>query len=197
MFAYPFRTAALAVAAAIGLSACTTGYGYNGVSVGIGSGGYYDPYYGGYGYGAGYSRYGYGYGAGYPYYGWYDGFYYPGSGFYVYDRYRRAHRWNDRHRRYWTDRRERSLASGFRGIATNWSEFNNSGSTSSVRSVDRRVRVEQRGDRPSRIERRNARSERGAVRLKSQSARSERGSEARSTRESRSNGRGRGNNRER
>ena len=53
MFAYPIKTAALAAAAMIGLSACTTGYGYNGVSVGVSSGGYYDPYYGGYGYGYG------------------------------------------------------------------------------------------------------------------------------------------------
>ncbi|MHA3841099.1 hypothetical protein ACX0GZ_07760 [Sphingomonas aestuarii] len=44
------RTVGLAVAAALGLSACTDGYGYSGVSVGYGSAGYYDPYYaGGYG----------------------------------------------------------------------------------------------------------------------------------------------------
>src|SRR5687767_10969769 len=103
MFAYPLRAAALTVAAAIGLSACTTpyGYGYSGVSVGYGSG--YSPYYG-YGYGYpryGYSRLGYGYS---PYWGWYDSFYYPGTGYYVYDRYRRPHRWSDSHRRYWTDR---------------------------------------------------------------------------------------------
>ena len=43
MFAYPIRAAALTLAAAIGLSACTTPYGYSGVSVGYGNAGYYDP----------------------------------------------------------------------------------------------------------------------------------------------------------
>src|SRR5688500_13867862 len=86
MFAFPLRTAALTVAAAIGLSACATPYGYGGVSVGSGYGygygggynDYYDPYYS-YGYNdPRYSRS--------SYYGWNDGFYYPGTGYYVYDR---------------------------------------------------------------------------------------------------------------
>ena len=203
MVAYPLRTAALTLAAAVGLSACTTGYGpYGGssVSVGIGSG-YYDPYYA-YGYDIPVYRYG----AGYPYYGWYDGFYYPGTGYYVYDRYRRAHRWSDRHRRYWESRRQRSLVDGFRNVATNWSDFDRSATTTrqTVRSVDSPVVVERRGDRPSRVERREARSERGAVRTERQStrserssARSERRSDSRSDRSSRSSGRSGENRRER
>ena len=70
MYASRIRAAGLAVAAALGLSACTTyggglGYGgYGGLSVGVSSG-----YYDGYGYpGYGYSGYGYGYGyPGYSY----------------------------------------------------------------------------------------------------------------------------------
>ena len=146
MFAYPLRTAALALAAAVGLSACTTyGYGgYSGLSVGYG-----DPYYG-YGYGYpryGYSRYGYsrlGYGYS-PYWGWYDGFYYPGTGYYVYDSYRRPHRWSDRHRRYWTERQRtfrRTDSSDLREIRQNWSDFRRD-----RRSDDRAFRVERRDDR--------------------------------------------------
>lgn len=63
------RTVGLAIAAALGLAACTDGYGYSGVSLGYGSAGYYDdPYYAG------------GYG-GSSYYGWNNGYYYPGTGF--------------------------------------------------------------------------------------------------------------------
>ena len=78
----------------LGLSACTTPYGYSGVSVGVGNGGYGGYGYDGYGYG-GYGGYGYpGYGDyggyGYPsYWGWYDNYYYPGTGYYVYRRDRR------------------------------------------------------------------------------------------------------------
>lgn len=197
MFAYPLRTAGLAIAAAVGLSACTTpyGYGYNGVSVGIGSG-YYDPYYS-YGYDIPVYRYG----AGYPYYGWYDGFYYPGTGYYVYDRYRRPHRWSDRHRRYWEQRRERSLADGFRNIATNWNEFDRSGATSTVRqvrSVDQPVQVERRIERPARVERSEKRQVRAERRT---TVREQRRTETRSTsgnsdRESRGRGRYRDGNRE-
>ena len=198
MFAYRLRAAAIALTAAVGLTGCASygyggGYGYNGVSVGISSG-YYDPYYG-YGYDIPVYRYG----GGYPYYGWYDGFYYPGTGYYVYDRYRRPHRWSDRHRRYWTTRRERSLIEGFRGVATNWSDFDRSRSTSSAsqirRSVDRPVLIERSTDR--RIERSQQRIERSSARTERQSARADRRSEARAARESRSNGRGRDNNRER
>lgn len=117
------RTAILAMSATIGLGACSTyygddGYGYGGVSVGYGSGGYYDPYYDRYGYG-----YGRGYGGGYgdPYYGWHNNYYYPGTGIFIYDRIGRRHRWNDDYRRYWEGRR---LRWGNRGQLTdNWSEF--------------------------------------------------------------------------
>lgn len=101
MSAFQIRTAALTVAAAIGLSACMSPYGYGGVGVGYG-GGYYD----GYGYpGYGYSGYGY-----QPYWGWHDGYYYPGSGYYVYDRYRRPFPW-DRYRDYWEKRRNNAMSS--------------------------------------------------------------------------------------
>jgi hypothetical protein len=81
---------ALALAATLAVGGCyDDGYGYSGVSVGYGSGGYYgDPWYGGY-----------------PSYGWYDGFYYPGRGYWLYDRSGQRHRWNDHHRRYWEGRR--------------------------------------------------------------------------------------------
>lgn len=83
----------LALASALALGGCyDDGYGYSGVSVGYGSGGYYgydDPWYRGYG----------------PNYGWYDGFYYPGHGYWLYDRNGHRHRWSDRHRRYWEGRR--------------------------------------------------------------------------------------------
>ena len=71
MFVPRLRTAALALAAGLSLSACVydDGYGYGGVSVGYGNAGYYDPYYDSYG--SGYGR-GYGYGSGYS--GWYDGY---------------------------------------------------------------------------------------------------------------------------
>lgn len=105
MFVPRIRSAALALTAALGLSACTAyddGYGYGGLSVGISSGGYYDDYYDPY-----YGSYGYGrssYGSYDPYWGWYNDYYYPGTGYYVYDRYRRPFRWNDHQQRYWTDR---------------------------------------------------------------------------------------------
>jgi hypothetical protein len=94
--------------ATFGLSACTN-YG-----LGIGSPGYYDPYYGSgyggygaYGYGSPYGAYGYGYpyGVGYSPYGWYDNYYYPGTGYYVYSRDGSRHRWSDAQRRYWEGRR--------------------------------------------------------------------------------------------
>jgi hypothetical protein len=198
MFAYPLRAAALAAAAVIGLSGCAYNGLHSGVSVGIGNGGYYDPYYGGYGYRTGYSGYGYGYD---PYWGWNDGYYYPGTGYYVYDRYRRAYPWTDAQRRYWTEKRTRTLAEGFRRVATdNWEDFNNP-STSSVqrvrRTVDGPVRVDRRGDRPSRIERSEARSERGATRTQRQTERAERRSERGVERISRSNSRNRDDNRDR
>ncbi|PTT52629.1 hypothetical protein DBR33_05430, partial [Stenotrophomonas sp. HMWF022] len=80
----------------LALGGCADGYGYSGVSVGAGYGGYAPGYYGGYG--------GYGYAP--SYFGWYDDFYYPGTGVYVYDRYRRPFRWNDGQRAYWEGRRD-------------------------------------------------------------------------------------------
>ena len=150
MFAFPLRTAALTVAAAIGLSACATPYGYGGVSVGSGYGygsgygsGYYDPYYSygsGYGYGYNDSRY-----SRSSYYGWNDGFYYPGTGYYVYDRNRRPHRWTDAQRRYWSDR-VRTFYLADRGdrpeLRENWRDFRRD-----RRSDDRAFRTERRDDR--------------------------------------------------
>jgi len=100
------RSLALGVvgAATLALGGCyDDGYGYSGVSVGVGTGYYGAPYgyggYGGYGYGDPYYASGYGYG--YPAYGWYDGFYYPGNGFYVYDQGGRRFRMRDRDRQHW------------------------------------------------------------------------------------------------
>jgi hypothetical protein len=101
----------------VATSACTDGYGYSGVSVGYGTGGYgyyddgfADPYYGGYGYG------------GYPsYFGWYGDYYYPGTGIYVYDQYRRPYRWNDGQRRYWEQRRNQWR--GDRNFRNDWNGF--------------------------------------------------------------------------
>lgn len=163
MVAYPLRTAALTLAAAVGLSACTTGLGYgpyggSGVSVGINSG-YYDPYYDGYGYGYSRARYGYT-----PYWGWYDGFYYPGTGYYVYDIYRRPHRWNDRQRRYWTDRLRsyrHSHRHHTRDMTANWQDFR-----TDRRAPERATRIERRDDRraPQRVNRTERREERRVVR---------------------------------
>ena len=118
------RNVALLAIAATGLSACTIYDGY-------GTGYYGDRYAGdlypaecydkeGYLYpdceDAGYvARNGYGYGSifynnRYGPYGWYDGFYYPGHSFYIYDRLGNRHRWGDRHRRHWEDRRARRHA---------------------------------------------------------------------------------------
>jgi hypothetical protein len=104
--------ATMALIGAVSLGGCAEDmYG------GYGGYGGYGPYGG---VGVGYSA-GYGYGYGDPYYGgwgspfgWYDDFYYPGVGMYVYDSYRRPRMWNDRERRYWTQRegswRQRSAA---------------------------------------------------------------------------------------
>lgn len=190
MSAFPIRTAALSVVAAIGLSACMGPYGYGGVSVGYGNG-----YYSGYGY----PGYGYGYGGyGYePYWGWYDGYYYPGTGYYVYDSYRRPHRWTDAHRRYWSDRRAKAQRTGTSTnkvvIRENWADFTRDRApTRTERTNSRPVRVEraqpvrtersvrpvrserssqqqrvERASRPERVERSKARSDaqtRAAVR---------------------------------
>jgi hypothetical protein len=136
------RTAAIALVAGLGLGGCAYGP-YGGVGVGYGNGyygnnGYYDPYYGG---GYGYSPYGYGAGYGYgdPYYGWSNGFYYPGTGYYVYDQYRRPHRWSDDQRRYWESRRERYNRgdSSVNRIVQNWADFQNGPrSTNTTRQQD-------------------------------------------------------------
>lgn len=79
-----------ALASVLVLGGCTTdGYGHGGVNVGYGSGYYYDHY-----------PYG-------PYapYGWYDGYYYPGNGYWLYDRRGTRHRWSERQKRYWEQRR--------------------------------------------------------------------------------------------
>ncbi|MEO7178762.1 MAG: peptidase [Allosphingosinicella sp.] len=97
------RTLALILATGAGLSACAYGdgygYGYGGVSLGYGNGGYYGDCH--YGRGSAY------YEPWYGWYGWYGDYYYPGFGVYVYDSYRRPHRWNDNDRRYWEGRRSR------------------------------------------------------------------------------------------
>jgi len=142
MSVFNLKTAALAIAAGVGLSGCAYGpYGGLGVGVGYGDGyGYGDPYYGNGYYGNGYygggSPYGYagygspyGYGYGSPYYGWYDGFYYPGTGYYVYDQYRNRTRWSDAQRRYWERRRGTATTTG--GVAPvieNWADFQNGSS---------------------------------------------------------------------
>lgn len=114
--------AAVAATGAIALSGCADDlygpYGY-----GYGSYGYgYSPY----GYGNPYGGYGY-YGS-YDPFGWYGDYYYPGVGIYVYDSSRRARRWNDRERNYWTSRRQATTTttSGTRTTTTtqNWSAFN-------------------------------------------------------------------------
>lgn len=220
MFAYPLRTTALALAAVIGLSACTSPYGYSGVSLGVGNAGYYDPYYGGYGYG-GYGGYGYpGYNLAYaPYWGWYDDFYYPGTGIYVYDRHHHRHHWTDAQRRYWQSRRDRAVATGTTSnpvvVRENWNDFNrdrqavrikrfqdqqNATATTQTQS-GQPVQVERRHERSVRTERTtnshqaardSNRAQRAAVREERQSTRETRRSEMRAERASRSSGRDRG-----
>jgi hypothetical protein len=141
MYVSRLRSAALAIAASVGLSACVydDGYGYGGLSVGYGNAGYCDPYwddcYRGYGHGYGRSYYSQ------PYWGWYNGFYYPGTGIYVYDSFRRPHRWNDRQSRYWIDR-QRSFRHVDRGdrreFRENWRDFRQD------RRVDNRAFRQQR-----------------------------------------------------
>jgi len=195
-----FRTAAIVLAAGIGLGGCASyspfGYG-SGVSVGYGNNGYYDPYYGGYsgyGYGARHgSGYGYGYGAPYgsgygyaPYYGWNNGYYYPGSGYYVYDRYRRPRVWTEAERQYWAERASRPGTTLTRKLLDNWSGYSQRGQTTTqtnqttraVRSNGgRTIRVQRSTDSASspirtRSERAAARSERAASGIERSSSRS-------------------------
>ena len=107
----------LVAAGALALGGCA----YDSYGMGFGYGAGYGGYYGDYG-GSYYSDYAYGYGA--PYFGWYDDFYYPGTGIYVYDSYRRPHRWNDRQRGYWTGRQREVMRSGHNAtVRENWSGF--------------------------------------------------------------------------
>lgn len=105
----PFKLslAGLALAAGLGTTACTDGYGYSGVSVGYGVSDW-DPYYGGY--------------RGDPYWGWYGDYYYPGTGYYVYDRYNRRHRWDDRQRGYW-EGRSRTWREARRDVRPVWRDY--------------------------------------------------------------------------
>ena len=100
MTARSLRLPALLVASSLAVAGCAygDGYGYGGISAGYG--GYCDPYWD--------DCYGGG-GGGYydPWYGWYDDYYYPGWGVFVYDQWRRPHRWNDHHRSFWEQRRSR------------------------------------------------------------------------------------------
>ena len=127
-----------ALAAGVGVSACTDGYGYSGVSLGYGGGyydgGYYDDYYG---YGSPYYS-----SFGSPYWGWYGDYYYPGTGYYVYDRYRRPYRWNNTQRRYWESRR--GAWRGDRNWRDNWGGFGGD------RNWNRDGRDWNRGDRDGR-----------------------------------------------
>ncbi|GAA0734346.1 peptidase [Sphingomonas japonica] len=136
------RTAGLVLAAGLGLAACTDGYGYSGVNLGYGGGGYYgDPYYDGYGYGGGYYGAGYAGNFGSPYWGWQGDYYYPGTGVYVYDRNRRAVRWNGAQQRYWQGRRN-SWRGDRREVRANWRDYRQE------RRVDtRNFRQDRRGDR--------------------------------------------------
>jgi hypothetical protein len=142
------RSAAIVLAAAIGLGGCATyspfGYG-SGVSVGYGNSGYYDPYYGGYsayGYSPyGYSPYGYSpYGYS-PYSGWYNGYYYPGSGHYVYDRNHNKRVWSDTMRDFWTSRGA-GINTGSSSTAGTAGTSGTVGTTSTARERQRVVRVE-------------------------------------------------------
>ncbi|MCC2979260.1 hypothetical protein [Sphingomonas sp. IC4-52] len=107
-----FSLIALISGLAFGTAACTDGYGYGGASLGYGSAYYADPYYAD----AGWGGYGPGYGSTF---GWYNDFYYPGTGVYVYDRFRRPHRWNDAQRRYWQGRPGWNQP----GARANWNDF--------------------------------------------------------------------------
>lgn len=132
------KLAAAALIASVPLAGCAYdmygdnygyGYGYprSSVSFGIGYGGGYGGYgYGGYGYGYPYGSY---YG-GYDPFGWYGDSYYPGTGIFVYDSYRRPHRWSGDQQRYWTTRRSNWQGrTGGTWNRDNWSGFRRSGSS--------------------------------------------------------------------
>ncbi|HWJ58532.1 MAG TPA: hypothetical protein VNR68_02650 [Sphingomicrobium sp.] len=107
----------LVAAGALTLGGCA--YGDFGYGAGYGGYGAYDNGYYGYGPYGGYGQYpGYYGGFGAPYFGWYDDFYYPGSGIFVYDSFRRPHRWSSRERAFWTSRQSANTTH-----STNWSGF--------------------------------------------------------------------------
>ena len=89
----------------------------------------YGPY-GGLGVGVGYGN-GYGYG--------YD------DGYYVYDSYRRPHRWSDAQRRYWESRRQGTQTSrrGTTGILQNWVDFQNGPQANTANNTTRQRAYEQ------------------------------------------------------
>ncbi|MFS0771804.1 hypothetical protein [Sphingomonas sp. 1P08PE] len=122
MFLKKIGLTGLFVGLGLATAGCTDGYGYSGLNVGVGNGGYYDDGYG-YGYAGGYPGYGGfgGYGYAPSYFGWYNDYYYPGTGSYVYDRNRQRYRWNDGQRRYWEGRRGSYRGNG--QIRDNWADF--------------------------------------------------------------------------
>ncbi len=113
MPSFSFKHAGILLATGLSLSACET--------------------YGGYGYGGGYGGYG-GYGGGYGsgltlsyntgnYYGWNDGYYYPGTGYYVYDTYRRPHRWNNVQQQYWVGRQSAWRSHNRGSMRSYWGDY--------------------------------------------------------------------------
>ena len=100
---FPIRSAALALAIGVSVGACST--------------------YGGYGSGYGQSsRVSLGYSSN-PYWGWNSDYYYPGTGYYVYDSYRRPHRWTLSQQRYWTGRQTPWRSHDRRAVRNNWRDF--------------------------------------------------------------------------
>jgi hypothetical protein len=151
------RSALVMLSAAVGLGGCTSFYGAPGYGVSAGYGNhdpYYDPYYGGYGYGGYGSRYGsygypYGYGSrygsyGYPY-GWYDGYYYPGSGYYVYDRSGSRQRMSDAQRKYWEGRQTNGTNPAMEEWVRRQQGVTTSNPTGTTSMDSGRVRVQGRG----------------------------------------------------
>jgi hypothetical protein len=99
MFFPRFRSILVGLSSALAIGGCAYGDlgGYGGLSVGIGSGGYYDDYHDRGSYYGGHDAY--------PRYGWYDGYYYPGYGYDVYDRVGRSLAMRAQDRLYWLERR--------------------------------------------------------------------------------------------
>lgn len=121
------------LAASLTLGGCTMLDGFGGLSAGYGDDGYYDgydPYYDGYDRSS--------------HYGWYDSYYYPGTGYYVYDRGGARHRWSDRQRSYWEQRRGRNEA------RENWSGYRRDGVRDGQRGRDGNDQWNREGDRDGR-----------------------------------------------